>query len=205
MGQVIPYAVMALATAAQVQNQRSTLKKQDAQAAQGIRNQSAKQREADAVVDQQVQEISQSTAADERQEALGSYMDTLRRGRGMSESGLEGAIGGDAFRADSAAAAQGVQQYGADNAALMARIDAPGMQRRNEAFGYGRTATDLSLLGRESAGQAFIDELRLRAIQKNPWVDAAAGVAMGAAQGMTGAQSGAGGATKTGANRKGGG
>lgn len=212
MGQAVPYIIMAAATAAQVQNERSTLKRQDAQAATGIRNQAAKQREADARVDQQVQEISQSTAADERAEALGSYMDTLRRNRGTSEAGLDGAVGGDAFRADSAAAAQGVQQYGQQNAELMARIDAPGMQRRNEAFGYGRTATDLSLLGRESAGQAFIDELRLKAIRKNPWIDAAAGVAMGAAMGMdTGAGGGSkltkggGGnsATKGGMNRKG--
>ena len=34
----------------------------------------------------------------------------------------------------------------------MARADAPGMQRQGEGFGFGKLATDIGLMQRESRG-----------------------------------------------------
>jgi hypothetical protein len=83
-----------------------------------------------------------------------------------------------------------VRQYANDTAGLMAGIDAPGLQRQGEGFGYGRLATDINLLGRESQGNNFIDELMVNiARRRNPGLDAAAALLSGL--GKAGAGSGA--------------
>jgi len=73
------------------------------------------------------------------------------------------------------------------------------MQRQGEAFGYGHLATDIGLIGRESAGQRFIDELRLNSIRRSAGMDLAAGL-MGAASGAVGAGASAAGAAGTAAS-----
>lgn len=165
---------VALATmAAGAYQQDQVADRQDEQAALAIQRQSMLQRKADAKVNERVQELEGSTAADERAKALGEYMNQLRQGRAKIESGLTPTIGGAAFREDAANDAADVQQYAADTAGLMSRIDAAGMQRQGEAFGYGNLATDIGLIGRESAGEDFMSRLRMGAIRRNPWIDAA--------------------------------
>ncbi len=186
MGQAIPYIVMAAATAAQVANSERVARKQDQQAAEGIRRQGRLQRQADERVNQQISDLEGSSSQAARAERQAQYMDTLRRNRASLEGGLTPGVGSDVFRHDSERALEGVHDYADRSAGLLARMDAPGMQRQDESFGYGRTATDLGMIGRESAGDRFIDELRLRAIRRNPWVDAGAQVAMGYASGMAG-------------------
>jgi hypothetical protein len=177
---------MAAAAAGTAYNTSRTARRQDSAAADSIRNQSRIQRRADERVDQEVQELEGSTAADERQQRLGEYMQTLRAGEGGLTAGLTPAIGSDAFRADSATAAGEVKDYAAKNAGLMSRIDAAQMQRQGEGFGYGRLATDIGMIGRESRGQDFMDQLRMRSIVRNPWIDAGAQVLGGMAGGMGG-------------------
>lgn len=181
---LVGLALAAAAAGTQYYNTERTAKRQDNALAGSLREQGVKQREADAKVAAEVEKMKGSTAEASRQEAQAGYMDTLRKGRSKLEAGLTPNIGGDAFRADSAAAAEGVQQFGADRAGLMARIDAPGMQRQDEAFGYGRLATDLGLIGRESRGQSFIDELRMKAIRRDAGLDALASFMGGAAGGV---------------------
>lgn len=177
----------ALGTGAQVYNTRQTAKREDNAAASSIRKQNAIQQEADARVNQQVENLQGSTADAQRTKRLNQYMDALRRGRGQIEAGLAPVIGSDEFRADSAAAASGLGTDAANTAGLLSRIDAAGLQRQDEATGYGNLATDLRLVGRKSAGQAFIDDLRRRSIQRNPWLDLAGGLATTAgSSGLTG-------------------
>lgn len=184
---------MLLATAAagaSTYNTIQTGRRQDSAAASSIRNQSRLQREADARVNEEVQSLEGSTAADERAERLAQYMDTLRAGDASLTAGLTPGVGSDAFREDSAAAADAVRAGAGRTAGLMSRIDAAQMQRQGEAFGYGRLATDVGLIGRRSQGQAFMDDLRMRSIQRNPWIDAGASVLQGMAGGMGGAGGG---------------
>lgn len=191
MGQFIPLAIGLAGAAAQSAETKRVERKQDDQLAMSLIEQGKKQKEADTKVNEEVQELQASTAADERADRLDEYMQGLQRGRkGWESGGIDPAIGSDAFKADSAKAAEGVQQYAADTAGLVARMDAPGLQRQGEAFGYGNLATDLNLVGRESRGQRFIDELRMRAIRRNPNVDLAAGVATGVAGAMGGGMGG---------------
>lgn len=179
MGQMaIPLAMMAVASGAQYANTRRVQNKQDATAAQAIQSQAAKQRQLDARVGEEVSRLEGSTAEDERRQRMGEYMDTLMRNRAQMQAG--GDVGGQAFRQGAEAASAQVQDYAGKTAGLMARIDAPTMQRQNEGFGFGRLATDASLIAREAQGQSFLDELRMRAIRRNPYLDAIASGAQAA-------------------------
>lgn len=176
----IGLALAAAAAGTSYVNTRNTERRQDSQLATGIRNQSAKQREADAKVNDEVKQLEASRSADERTSRLDDFMQTLRTNKGQIEGGLTPGIGSEAFRGDAAAAAGKVQAGAANSADLLSRIDAPGMQRQGEAFSYGRLGTDIGLIGREARGQDFLDQLRLRAIRRNPWMDAASSIMGGA-------------------------
>jgi hypothetical protein len=178
-------AVAAAAAGAQAYNTRQTARRQDSAAADSIRNQSRRQRDIDAKVNENVKKLEGSNAADERAEALQSYADQLRRKQAMAGAGLDGP-GGSAFQSDAAIAEQGVSDYGATNAGLLSRIDAPTMQRQGEARDVGFLGTDINLESRAAQGQSFIDDLRLRAIRRNPWIDAAATAASAYAGSMGG-------------------
>ena len=174
---MIGLGLAAAAAGAQQYNTRQTAKRQDQQAAAGIRQQGIRQQAADARVNEAVSELEGSTAEAARAQRLDEYMTGLRRNRGNMQSGLAPSIGSQAFRDDSARAAEDVQNYAERSAGLLSRIDAPAMQRQGEAFGMGNLATDIGLIGRQSAGDQFINDLRLRAIRRNPWIDAGAQVA----------------------------
>lgn len=187
----IALALAAAAAGTSYYNTQQTAKRQDNALATQLRNQSGKQKQADAKVNAEVEALKSSTAEASRQKTQAQYMDTLRQGKAKVTAGLTPNIGSDAFKQDSAAASQGVQDYGAHAADLMARIDAPSQQRQSEAFGYGNLATDLNLIQRDAQGQNFLDELRLRGVRRNAGLDALSTFLGGAAGGVS---AGAGGA-----------
>lgn len=175
-------ALTAASAGAQYYNTQKTAKRTDNALADQIRNQSAKQRQADAKVNAEVADLAQSRSDEHRAQSLDSYMDVLRKGRGKLEAGLTPTVGSDVFKAGSANAAQDVQDFAGDRAGLMARIDAPTLQRQDEAFGYGRLGTDIDLIKREAAGQNWLDSLRVkRASQRNAGLDALSSLLGGAA------------------------
>lgn len=190
---LVPLAIAALSTGATVYNQRRTERKQDTQLADSIRRQSGKQKQADAKVADEVKRLEGSTAQDARRQRLADYMASLQRGKVQRDAGLTPTIGSAAFQQGAAQAREGAGQYAGQTADLMSQIDAAGMQRQSEGFGFGKLATDLNLIGREAKSDAWIDGLRLRMIRKNPWIDAAAGIGMGVAGGMMGGGWGSGG------------
>lgn len=205
---LIGLAVSALAGGLQYENQRRTTNKQDAQAAQGIRQQGRKQAEVDKRVNDEVEKLKGSTAEDERRQRMGDYMQTIQRSKGGITAGLTPQVGSEAFKDDSGAAAQGAQAATTERAGMLSAVDAAGMQRQGEGFGFGNLATDVGRISREARGDAFIDELRLRAIRRNPWMDLAAGMAGGAGGAMLSGSGGGGGgnaAAKGGGYLKGGG
>ena len=72
----------------------------------------------------------------------------------------------------------------------MARIDAPAQQRQREGVADARVAMELDQIGRRSRADDYLAQLRLRGVQRNPWIDLASGL-MGAGAGFA-AQSGGG-------------
>ena len=178
----IALGLAAASAGASYYNTQRTAKNTDQALATQIRNQGTKQRQANARVDTEVDHLKASTAEKSRREGLDSYLQALLANRAKLHAGLGGEIGSQAFQRASANAATGVDQYANDSADLMARMDAPGQQRQDEAFGYGRAATDISLIAREAAGQNFIDQLMVdRARRRNPWLDALSAGLSGAA------------------------
>lgn len=168
----------------QAENER-VVRKQDEATAQGLLSQSKRQQETDRRVNDEVVKLETSTADDARAQRLGDYMTQLQRGRKQAVAGLESPIGGSTFQADTGTARLGADSAAATTAGLMSRIDAPQIQRQDEAFGYGKLATDIDMAARDSRGQQFIDQMRLRAIRRRPEVDLLAG-ALTAAGGAAG-------------------
>lgn len=177
MGQAAALWTSLAASGVDAYNDNRVQRKQDEQLANSLLNQSRLQQKADAQVSDEVDKLAGSTAADERRQRLDEYMQTLRRNQATTDEGLNPTIGSNAFRADSRKAAGKAGEYAATAADLMARMDAPQLQRQGEAFDYGRLATDLSLARRQSAGQRYVDDLRMRSIRRDPALDflAAAG------------------------------
>ncbi|MBN5028201.1 hypothetical protein JY419_02020 [Stenotrophomonas maltophilia] len=186
MGQFIPIAIALAGTAAQQAETQRVERKQDQETAKGLLNQSRRQQEADRRVNDEIAQLETSTAADDRAQRLGQYMQQLQRGQRQALSGLNSPVGGATFQADAGAARAGADNAAATTAGLMSRIDAPQLQRQQEAFGYGKLATDLDMEARASRGQQFIDQLRLRQIRRRPEVDLLAGLATSAGGSMAG-------------------
>lgn len=195
MAQAIPYIIMAASAAIQYKNTTDTQKREDNALATQIRNQGSKQKEADAKVNEEVAKLKASRSDDERQKALTGYLDTLRGGKAQLEKGLTPDFGSATFQADAAKSAQGVEQFGADRAGLMSRVDASLDQRRGEGYDYGRLDTDLGLIGREARGQDFLDQLAVqKASRRNAGLDALSAFLGGAAGGVSSMGAGATGA-----------
>lgn len=190
-------AVSAAAAAGEYYNTQQTAKRQDRQLAASITNQTAIQKKANQRVNQTIQQLQGSTSDQARQQRLADYMGTLQKGKAKITAGLTGQpVGGATFQADAANAAQQAQDYGQQTAGLLSRIDAPAVQRQAEGTDYGHLATDLSQIGMQSQGQAFLDRLRLAAIRRNAKIDLAAGL-LGAAGGAMGGSGGGNGALDT--------
>lgn len=192
MGQFIPIALALAGTAVQASETARVERKQEDELGKQLIQRTAKQTQADDRVDQEVQELAGSTSEDERVKRLGEYMATLQRGKGTAQAGLTPQIGSSAFQKDSAQAAADVMTGAGNRAGILARIDAPQLQRQDEAFGYGRAATDLDLIKRQVAGEEFVNQLRMRAIRRRPEMDLLAGGLSAAGGSMAGGFDGSG-------------
>lgn len=186
MGQFIPIALAVAGTAMQQAETERVARKQDDATAQSLLNQSRRQQEADSKVNEQIAQTEQSTAADEREQSLAQFTQQLNRSRKQAVAGLDSPFGGQAFQAGNAEARAGADSAAARTAGLMARIEAPRLQRQGEAFDYGRLATEIDGLSREAADQSFIDQMRLRNIRRRPGADLLSGGLMAAGGAMGG-------------------
>lgn len=203
----IALALAAAAAGTSYYNTQRTARRQDQEAAAGIRRQSARQREADAQVSSMIDQQAGSSSADEQAGVLDKYMQQLRASKAGSTTGLS-QVGNvsDAARTAEADAALGVGQYGSKMASLLSAMDAPLLSRQNEAVARARGAVDLERIGRFAQGDDFLTQMRLQGIRRNPWLDAFSSFAGGAAGsiGTGGSGGGAKQGVKTGGNRKGG-
>lgn len=192
MGQFLPLIFSAVAAGAQKKENDRVIRNQEEAANTALVKRTERQARADERVDQQVEKVAQSRSEDERAQRLGEYLGTLERGKRTAQAGLTPTYGSQTFQNDSATAAANVMQGAQDRAGLLARIDAPLLQRQGEGFDYGRTATDLGLIQRQVAGDQFVDDLLMRrAGRRNTNVDFLSGVASGLGSAMAGGASGA--------------
>lgn len=183
----IPLILTAVSTAATVYNQRQTAKRQDNQLASQLRAQAQKQKEADAKTAQLVAQRANSTDADEKAGALAQYTQALQQKQAQAAQPLAtvGAIS-DAYKQAGSDAALGIANYAGNRANLTASMDAPLLQRQNDAYDENRYKTDIGLIGRRSSGDDYLAQMKLRSIQPNPWINAGAQLLQGYASSMGG-------------------
>lgn len=176
----IPLLTTAVAAGATAYNTNRTAKKQDNALAAQLRQQGERQREADAKVGELITKTGASSSADEQKGSLDQYMNQLRSQQGNATAGLnqQGAVS-DAYKQSGADAALGINEYGGKVASLMSRMDAPGLQRVNEAIEQGRIAGDIDRVKRFAGGDDYLAKLKLQGIRRNPWIDAGAAAANG--------------------------
>lgn len=176
---LIPLAISAAAGGAQLYNQDRVASRADRIAAQGIRQQGARQRDVNARVDQEVSRIEGSDPARDREVANAQFMEQLRRSRAAAGGGTPVVGASSRYNDEVADSDAAVQTTAARVADLMARARAPYLQREREAQGFDRLRSDVGMIDRAAQGDAFLNQLRLRGVRANPWIDALAGVAQG--------------------------
>lgn len=201
----IALALAAAAAGTSYYNTQQTAKKTDRAAAAGIRSQAERQRQADARTNQIIDAQSASTPDAAKMDTLGQYMQQVRAGaagagRGIQQSGATSR----AAQESAADAALGVSSYGGKIAELMAAMDAPQLQRRQEAVNMARGGSDLERIASFAGGDQFLNQLRLQGIRRNPWLDAFSSFAGGAASGAAGGWGGGTAAAGAGAGAAGG-
>lgn len=185
----MPYIMAALSaagTGATMVSQQDTLHKQDQIAAQGI----MRQGQLNSQADQKVSDLTQKLAASNPQDAIdkqkASYMKALmsvapaQAGANPTMPGASKKYANDVSNADA-----NVQNYGTTQAGIMARTDAPTIQRLGEQEQIGSTAGDLGLIQNQSVGQQDVTKLGIQSTHSNPWVAAAAAAAQGVSAGYS--------------------
>lgn len=194
----VPAVLAAVGGGASYVSQKQAADKQDDMLGAQIRQQSARQDEADKSVNQLIANRTTSDAANERGNASTQYLQQVRAAQGTASNGLRqaGAVS-DAYQQQSNDAALGIADYGANVANLMARIDAPQQQRQREAIEGAQLGSDLGLIGRRAAGDDYLAKIKMQGVRANPWLAAFGQAASGAAMGM--ASAGAGSAASAGA------
>lgn len=182
-------ALTALGAGASHYNTRQTAKKQDNILAGQIRQNSARQAEADLAVSETLRDRATQGADEERGQIGQQYLQQVRAAQGTATRGL-GQVGAvsNAYQESANNAALGIGDYAEKTAGLMSRIDAPTQQRQREGQADARLALELGDIGRRSQADDYLAQLRLRGVQRNPWIDLASSL-MGAGAGFA-AQSG---------------
>jgi len=185
MGTELLIALAATAAGAGVNayNQRQTAKREDEQATQGLLSQYARQREADAAVDSQVDALKGSGPEAARADATAQFLAQLRRSRASAE-GAVSPIEGGRYASDLTAANEENAALGDRTAKILARINAPSAQRAAEGEGFAQLASNIQGIGRNSQADAFLNELRMRRIRPDTGLAIAGDVITGAGKGI---------------------
>lgn len=187
---IIPLVASAIAGGTSYYNTQKTAKRQDQTAAEGIRQTSKRQQEADAKVRELVAKIGESNPESQRKSSLDQYMKALGVQAPNAQASFNDVAGSDAYAADVNAARSGVTNYGTQIADLMARIDSPRLQRQDESNLSNRFGLDVDQIGRFAQGDNFLNQLKLNSIRRNPFLDAISTAAQAFGSSYTGGYGG---------------
>lgn len=180
----VPLAISALGAGASAYNTHQTAKRQEEVAQNASMTQQRKQQEADARLNQELDTLSASGPDAERKAALDGFLQQLRANSGAAGGTSNVINASDRFKGDSANAGAAIKNYGTTRAGSLASINAPSLQRRREGYGINRAESDVQGIGRDANAEAFLSQLRMNSIQRDPWLDAAGQIAQGVGSGM---------------------
>jgi hypothetical protein len=172
----VPIAMAAMSSAASYASQASQQSSQDNLAAQGI----MRQGQLNSQANQKVSDLTAKIAGSNPQAAIdaqkASYMKALQSvAPAQAAPGLPGAS--KKYQAAEGIAGSNVQNYGDTQAGLMARTDAPTIQRLGDQVQIGDTAGGLGLLQNTSANQNAVTQMGIKSVAPNPWLQAVSGLA----------------------------
>jgi len=168
----IATAALVTATAVDAYNQHDTARRQDNALANKMRMDQFNQSLSNQQVRDLVNKTQKSTPAQAKAKDMGSFLDTIRKNYGLTNSALapHGAVS-TAYDQAANDAAKGVSQYADTRATNLSGMMAPLQQRQGEAANRSNTAMALSSLARKAKMQDFLANMKIRAIQRNPWLD----------------------------------
>ena len=120
----VPLVASLVAGGATYVNQRQKTKRQDQIALRSLRSNDARQKRADQMTQQLIQQQAASTPDKEKKTAMQGYMDQLMRASPDAQSGLRDMSGASqAYRKDAANAALGIEEHGRNYASLASRLE----------------------------------------------------------------------------------
>lgn len=166
-------------------NNQNTLKRQDRQAAAGIRKNAANQREANSRVNEQIDTLGANSGEAETSDALAAFQNALRSARPETEGSVQDVPGASQRFAERVG--QGRASVAADGDAQAERlsiIDGILRQRINEGRGISRTGSDINAIGADISAEDFLTRLRVNSERNNPVVDLLAGIGKGVGSGI---------------------
>ncbi len=167
-------------------NNQAALKRQDRQAAEGIRRQGRIQRNANQKVGAQIEDIAASDGTAERTESLDGFINALRAADDSTTGALPNISGANQRFAENVSAGKAaINKSSGERAGRLSRIDAPRFQRINEQGRVGRTASDLGEDSRRSRAEDFLTQLRIASERPNEFINALGSVAQGAGSALT--------------------
>jgi len=182
-------------------NNNQALRRQDRQAAEGIRRQSRISQDANTRVNSQIDDVANATGAEQQEQSLDGFLNALRTSRDSTEGALSPVAGADPRFAERVSAGRAdLVASGTERAGLLSRIDGPLRLRQTEGDNFRRTASDLGELRRQSNAEEFLTRLRVSEERPNEFVDALASVGKGVGSALTlgvGSAAGAGGTAVT--------
>lgn len=171
----VPLVMAAVSAGATYYDNRQQVKRSDRIALDSLQQTSARQKKADNVTQQMLQEFAGSNAEGEKQSTLRGFLDQLTRAQPEAQRGLQTRGGeSETFRKDAADAALGVTAQGERYADLSSRLDAPAMQRTRERNTLFDRGMDIGMIGREQEGADRHSKLLLSQVRSNPWLQALA-------------------------------
>lgn len=182
---LIGLGLSAAGAAYNAKQQQDTAKRQNDTAVAGLMQQAADQKQANAAVNQTVQKVAGSTPEAAREASLNSFLTQLQQSRAQANGDGTAVTGSNRYATDKASANADTANFGARTADLLSRITAPGMQRQQEGQAFAQLGSDVGTIQRQSQADQFLEELRQRSIQPNPWGSALASTLSGAGAGLS--------------------
>lgn len=177
----IPLAAAAIGGGVSYYNGQQLANKQDAQLAHGIQQQRARQGQVDEQTQALLSKFASSNPTADQDRARTQYRMQLGKNKGVANAGLTPVAGASKeYGTATQDAALGIADYGSMLSDLMARVDAPESQRRREGNMLADYGVNLDRVKRASAGDEFVNNMRLKSLHRNPWLDALAAAVKGA-------------------------
>lgn len=171
-------ALAVIAAGTEYYNGQQVAKKQDNTLANELRQQGLLQKQAQQKTSDLINKTAQSNDTGAKASLLDQFMQQMQQQGGNVKSGLN-QVGNVSSAYTKAAndAASGIASYGDNRAGLAASIDAPGVQRQNEAADLSRYGSGIGLLKQNSDALDFLTQMKLRGIRPNPWISAVSDLA----------------------------